>query len=125
MSALQKHHIVDLFVWVDNTLPKRLPTSAGGRPAALKDSGLLTILIWDGLNEPHQTLKDTYRWIARDYDDCFTLPTYKSFILHVHGLMPAMVCGYFKHYYDMMPRFGLPTVLCYRSVRTSEPTVIR
>jgi hypothetical protein len=92
MHALQKHHIVDLFVWVDDMFPKQLPSIVGGRPPALSDSELLTILIWDGLNEPHKTLKDTYSWIARDYADCFPkLPTYKNFVMHIHRSLPAMV----------------------------------
>ena len=70
MNALQKHHIVDLFVGVDDNLPKQPLLRTGGRPPALRDSELLTILIWDGLNEPHKTLKDTYSWIGRDYSDC-------------------------------------------------------
>jgi len=91
MSALQKHHIVDLFTWVDDTLPKVLPNPVGGRPAALSNSEVLTILIWDGLNEPHQTLKDTYRWIARDYGDCFKLPRYQNFVEACHRNLPALV----------------------------------
>lgn len=91
MNALQKHHIVDLFVWVDDTMPKQLPSASGGRPSSLSTSELLTILIWDGLNEPHQTLKDTYNWIKRDYGDCFKLPTYKNFVMLLHRNLPAMV----------------------------------
>jgi len=91
MSALQKHHIVDLFVWVDDSLPKQVPNPVGGRPPALRDSELLTILIWDGLNEAHKTLSAVYSWIARDYADYFRLPTYKNFVLHVHRLLPIMV----------------------------------
>ena len=92
MNALQKHHIVDLFVWIDDTLPKQLPSASGGRPPSLRASELLTILIWDGLNEPHQTLKDTYKWIARDYGDCFPkLPKYQNFIEACHRNLPAMV----------------------------------
>ena len=69
MHALQKQHIVDLFVWVDDavaSLPQtKEEVSKGGRPPALRDSELLTILIWDGLNEPHKTLKAVYSWIRR------------------------------------------------------------
>jgi hypothetical protein len=44
MNAIQKQHIVDLFVWVDDSLPKQIQT---GRPSVLRNSELLTILIWD------------------------------------------------------------------------------
>lgn len=67
MNALQKHHIVDLFTWVDDNLPPVVASGLGGRPPALTASDVLTILIWDGINEPHKTLKDVYRWIKRDY----------------------------------------------------------
>lgn len=96
MGALQKHHIVDLFVWVDDAVAsadqtKVSITNKGGRPSALCDSELLTILIWDGLNEPHKTLKAMYSWITRDYGDCFRLPAYQNFVAHCHRLLPTMV----------------------------------
>ena len=88
MDALQRHHIVDLFVWVDDYLPK--PSRAkGGRPPTLKSSEVLTILIWDGLSEPHKTLKDTYRWIKRDYGDYF--PKLPNFVAQCHQVLPLMV----------------------------------
>lgn len=90
MNALQKHHIVDLFVWVDDCLPK-LPRTKGGRPSKLKDSELLAILIWDSLNEPHKTLKTVRSWIVRDYGDYFPhIPEYQNFVVHCHRLLPTM-----------------------------------
>lgn len=92
MNALQKHHIVDLFVWIDDLLLEQPIQPCAGRPSALQDSELLTILIWDGLNEPHKTFMDTYNWIARDYGDCFPkLPSYKNFVMHLHRILPLMV----------------------------------
>lgn len=92
MGALQRHHIVDLFVWVDDALPKQLSLTATGRPSNLLDSEVLTILIWDGLNEPHKTLKAVHSWVGREYLDCFPkLPTYQNFVAHCHRLLPAMV----------------------------------
>jgi transposase len=89
MRALQKQHIVDIFVWVDDSLPK--PVSARGRKPTLTDSELLTILIWDGLTEPHKTLRSVYSWIARDYGDCFPkLPAYQNFVAHCHRLLPTL-----------------------------------
>ncbi|SRR6266536_552471 len=97
MHALQKQHIVDLFVWVDDALAslpqtKEKEVSKGGRPPALRDSELLTIIIWDGLNEPHKTLKAVYSWVRRDYGDYFPkLPKYQNFVAHCHRLLLAMV----------------------------------
>ena len=89
--ALYHHHIVDLFVWLDDSLPKTR-SRAGGRPPCLSDSEVLTILIWDGLTEPHQQLKEVYDWIARDYHDCFPrLPRYQNFVAEVHRALPAML----------------------------------
>lgn len=89
MRALQKQHIVDVFVWVDDSLPKRVKR---GQKPALRDSELLTILIWDGLNEPHKTLSSLYAWIARDYADYFPrLPKYQNFVAHCHRLLPVLV----------------------------------
>lgn len=96
MSALQKQHIVDLFVWIDDAVASADQTPAvivnrGGRPPALSSSEVLTILIWDALNEPHKTLKATYSWIARDYADCFQLPVYQKFVEACHRVLPTMV----------------------------------
>lgn len=88
MQALQKQHIVDIFVWVDDSLPKHLQT---GRKSVLRDSELLTILIWDGLTEPHKNLSAIYTWIVREYGDYFPrLPRYQNFVAHIHRLLPQM-----------------------------------
>lgn len=92
MRELQKQHIVDVFVWVDDSLPKQTHSKVGGRPSALSDSELLTILIWDGLTEPHKNLSAAYSWIQREYPDYFPkLPKYQNFVAHVHRLLPQMV----------------------------------
>lgn len=89
MRALQKQHIVDVYVWVDDSLAK--PAPHRGRKPILTDSELLTMLIWDGLTEPHRTLHSLYSWIARDYDDCFPrLPAYQNFVAHCHRLLPVL-----------------------------------
>lgn len=90
MNAIQKHHIVDLYVLVDDNLPVK-PAKAGRKPV-LRDSELLTILIWDGLSEPHKNLKSVYDWIARDYSDYFPrLPKYQNFVEHCHRLLPMLI----------------------------------
>lgn len=89
MRALQRQYIVDLFVLVDDSLPKQV--KRGARPV-LSDSELLTILIWDGLTEPHKNLLSVYDWIGREYRDYFPrLPKYQNFVAHVHRLLPQMV----------------------------------
>lgn len=88
MHALQRDSIVAVFVWVDDSLPKQVKP---GAKSALTDSELVTILIWDGLTEPHQNLKSVYAWIEREYQDYFPkLPKYQNFVAHVHRLLPTM-----------------------------------
>jgi len=89
MRALQKQHIVDVFVWVDDSLPKQ---THPGAKSVLSDSELLTILIWDGLCEPHKNLSSVYSWVEREYGGYFPrLPKYQNFVAHVHRLLPRMV----------------------------------
>jgi len=49
------------------------------------------MIIWDGLTESHHTLRSLYRWIERDYRDCFPqLPAYQNFVAHCHRLLPTL-----------------------------------
>ena len=90
--ALFHQHIVDLFVWLDDSLPKTPRPPTGGRPPVLSDSEVMTIPIWDGLTEPHQQLKAAYDWMKRDYRGCFPrLPAYQNFVAHCHRLLPRLV----------------------------------
>lgn len=89
MRALQRQYIVDLFVLVDDSLPKQIKP---GARSVLTDGEVLTILIWDGLTEPHKNLSAIYSWIEREYPDYFPrLPKYQNFVAHVHRLLPQMV----------------------------------
>lgn len=59
MRALQNHHIVDVYVWVAETLPDEARPK-GGRPLCILDSELLTLFIWNNLtNTCSKTLKQT------------------------------------------------------------------
>ena len=89
MRALQRNNIVDVFVWIDDVVVQ--PNKRGQRPT-LKDSEVLTILIWDGLTERHKNLSSMYNWICREYQDCFPrMPKYQNFVAHVHRLLPQMI----------------------------------
>jgi len=93
MNALCKDNIVDLFVWVDDRLlelgiSRRCEV---GRPPSLTSSEIATILIWDGLTETRKTMKNLYRYIAREYADCFpNLPTYKNFVMLIHSNLESI-----------------------------------
>lgn len=89
MRALQRQYIVDVFVLVDDSLPKQIKP---GAHSVLSDSELLTILIWDGLCEPHKNLLSVYAWIEREYGDYFPrLPKYQNFVAHCHRLLPKLI----------------------------------
>jgi hypothetical protein len=91
MLALQSHHIVDLYTWVDDTLPA-VSKPKGGRPSVLRDSEVITILIWNNLTVHQTTLKDIYRWVARDHAHNFPqLPSYAQFDDHCLRLLPVMI----------------------------------
>lgn len=63
MSFLQPHHIVDLYVWVDEVLPERKKNpEKGGRPQILSDAELVTLLIWNTLVVRQKTMKDLYHF---------------------------------------------------------------
>ena len=49
MHVLHRNNIVDIFVWVDDSLPKQLPNPRGGRPAKLTTSEMVTILLFSSL----------------------------------------------------------------------------
>ena len=92
MLSLQKHHITDLYVWVDDNLPV-IPKPLGGRPALLSNSELITILLWNMLSSTKQkTLKDIYKWTRMYHKDDFPkLPKYSAFIDHCHRVMHQLI----------------------------------
>jgi hypothetical protein len=58
MRTLQREHIVDVFVWVDDSLPKQLPNPKGGRTPKLSTSETVTILLFSSLTAPQRPLKN-------------------------------------------------------------------
>lgn len=91
MHVLQKQHIVDLFVWVDDSLPKQLPSSKGGRRPKLTTSETVTILLFCGLTAPQRLLKNVWRWAVTNHEDDFDLPAYSKFVEHCHKALPALM----------------------------------
>jgi hypothetical protein len=65
MLSLQSHHIVDLYTWVDDVVPQPARPK-GGRPPVLRDSEVVTILVWNSLTVTQKTLKGIYDWVVRD-----------------------------------------------------------
>lgn len=90
MFSLQAHHIVDLYVWVDETLPK--PTSGVGRPSLLLSrSELITLLIWNTLLLKQKTLKDLHAFSRCHLASEFPrFPKYNAFLEQCHQVTPQM-----------------------------------
>lgn len=92
MLFLRSHHITDLYIWVDNLLPKRIPNPHGGRPSALADGELLTLLIWNTLILRQKTIKDLHTWAMMYHQHDFPhLPNYNAFLNHCHRILPVCV----------------------------------
>lgn len=91
MRALSRNNIVDVFVWVDDAVASYPKHPKPGARSVLTDSELATILIWDGLTEPHKTLRSLHDWMAREYQDYFPrLPRYQNFVAHTHRIVPLL-----------------------------------
>ena len=88
MLFLSRHHIVDLYCWVAETLPVQPYTT--GRPPLLTESETITILIWTTLVLRQQTLKDIHRTLSVYHGSDFRLPKYSAFVNHVHRSLPHM-----------------------------------
>lgn len=90
MRVLHNHHILPLFVVVDDSLkvasaPKR------GRKATLQDSEVITILLFNLLTCQQQTLRQIYDWANQyHYADFPKLPNYQNFVKHCHRTVPIL-----------------------------------
>jgi hypothetical protein len=90
MRATPLHHIVNLYVWVCSVVPDEAKPR-GGRPNLLRDSELLTLIIWNAVTEMFSpTLIHLYYWV-RDYHlgrgkTILHLPHYKGFVAQIHRI---------------------------------------
>ena len=89
MGAPQSYRIRKIRQFVRRNLPQ--DGSRTGRPPAMTDIDLTTIIIWDGICEQHQTIRGIYDWIRREYSSRWpNLPTYETFLRHCHRLAPVL-----------------------------------
>ena len=89
---LQSHHIVDLFVVIDDAVVEPV-RCRGGRPKLAKDSEIITLLIWNCLSRTRQrTLKDIFNWALMYHRrDVPKLGTYGAFVAHCQRLVPQLL----------------------------------
>jgi len=98
MRVLHHHHILPLFVWIDDAVAS-LPQikkeeekrRKGGRPSVLRDSELITLLVFNLSTVQQQTLRQIYDWVQQYHRSDFPcLPRYQNFVCHCHRVQPLM-----------------------------------
>jgi len=88
MLFLHSHHIVDLYCWVDEMLPKHISKKTG-RPALVSNTEVVTLLIWNTITLKQSTLKDIFNAVSLYHRKDFpTLPKYSAFVNHCHDAIP-------------------------------------
>lgn len=89
MLSLYTHDITDLFVLVDETLPRTLP--GRGRKPLMDVSELVTALLWNMLTVHSRTLKDVWIWLMLYHHRDFQVPHYSAFIDACQRALPELV----------------------------------
>ena len=79
-----------MMLFIERRLGSDLGKTRPGPAAKLSDLDVLTILVFDGLVEQHQSLRGIYDYISREYSDCFRLPTYQNFARRSQLLMSLL-----------------------------------
>jgi len=88
MRVLRSHHLIPLFVMIDDALPVAAKPK-GGRPSVLTDSEVVTILAFNLLTVQQQHLRQVYDWVAQYHSADFPcLPNYQNFVKHCHRVVP-------------------------------------
>lgn len=92
MRVLRSHHILPLFVWVDDAVASAGQTEKKlGRPAVLRDSEVVTILAFNLLTVQQQTLRQIYDWVRQYHRSDFPhVPNYQNFVKHCHRIVPLL-----------------------------------
>jgi hypothetical protein len=91
MSVLHHHNILPLYVWVDDAVASASQPKKTGRPAVLRDSEVVTILIFNLFTCQQQTFRQIYDWIYQYHQEDFpVLPNYQNFVKHCHRLVPQL-----------------------------------
>lgn len=86
--SLRPHHIIDLYCWFDELVPKE--GRKVGRPRSLTDAEIATVLVWNALVLRQKTLKDLYRSLRLYHTLDFTVPTYSAFVARCHEALPTL-----------------------------------
>lgn len=92
MPVLHSHHILPLYVWVDDAVASAGQTEKRiGRPSVLRNSEVITILAFNLLTVQQQTLRQVYDWVRQYHGSDFpALPNYQNFVAHCHRVVPQV-----------------------------------
>lgn len=89
--SLQLHHIVNLYCWVDELLPRQLPNPKGGRPSTLTNVELATLLVWNAVVLHQKTIMDLHNHVRLHMRQEFPrFPKYNAFLDHCHRITPLL-----------------------------------
>lgn len=89
MRVLRQHHLISLYVMVDDRLP--VPRIHRGRQTILRDSEVVTILAFNLFTAQQQTLRQVYDWVSQYHGSDFpALPNYQNFVVHCHRVIPQL-----------------------------------
>jgi hypothetical protein len=90
MRVLRSHHILPIYVMVDDALASDNNRKTG-RPAVLRDSEVVTILVFNLLACQQQTIRQIYDWVSQYHASDFPqLPNYQNFLKHCHRIIPRI-----------------------------------
>lgn len=88
---LEKHHITDLYVVVDDLLVPKIHTV--GRPTVLSTAEIITVLIWHSFVQRDKTLKEIHENLRLYHADDFpNIPSYSTFVQACHRALPELIC---------------------------------
>jgi Transposase DDE domain len=91
MRVLHSHSILPLYVWVDDAVASLPQTRRVGRPSVLRDSEVVTILVFNLMTCQQQTLRQVYDWVRQyHYSDFPSLPNYQNFVAHCHRVLSLL-----------------------------------
>lgn len=92
MPVLHSHHILPLFVWVDDAVASAGQTRKKiGRPSRLRDSEVITLLVFNLFTAQQQTIRQIYDWTYQYHQTDFpSLPNYQNFLKHCHRIVPQI-----------------------------------
>lgn len=90
MLSLCPNLITDLFVMVDDLLPKE--EKHAGRPSKMADSELVCALIWNSLTVRSKTIKDLHNWLMLYHQTDFKhIPRYSAFVNQCLNTIPQLM----------------------------------